>query len=42
MLLKYLIADKEVIVNLARPIATSGMIEVTKVKVDGKLRDYAS
>jgi hypothetical protein len=41
-LLKYLIADKEVIVDLARPIVLSGMIEIIQVKLDRKLREYAS
>ena len=41
-LLKYLIAAKEVIVDLARPIVLSGMIEIIQVKSDRKLREYAS
>ncbi|HDY9108846.1 TnsA endonuclease N-terminal domain-containing protein [Klebsiella michiganensis] len=39
ILLKYLIADKEVIVDLARPIVLSGMIEIVQVKMDGKSGD---
>lgn len=42
ILLKYLIADKEVIVDLARPIVLSGMIEIVQVKMDGKSQQYAS
>ncbi|UQV21724.1 TnsA endonuclease N-terminal domain-containing protein [Vibrio sp. J383] len=42
ILLKYLIADKEVIVDLARPIVLSGMIEIVQVKIDGKSQQYAS
>lgn len=41
MLLKHLIADKEVIVDLARPIVLSGMIEITEIKFDRKSRKYA-
>lgn len=42
ILLKYLIADKEVIVDLTRPIVLSGMIEIAQVKMDGKSQQYAS
>ncbi|MDT3309559.1 TnsA endonuclease N-terminal domain-containing protein [Shewanella vaxholmensis] len=42
ILLKYLIADKEVIVDLARPIVLSGMIEIVQVKMDGESQQYAS
>ncbi|MEZ9131633.1 TnsA endonuclease N-terminal domain-containing protein [Vibrio breoganii] len=42
MLLKSLLADKEVVVDLARPIVTSGMIEVVEIKVNGKSEKYAS
>ncbi|MEH0389299.1 MULTISPECIES: TnsA endonuclease N-terminal domain-containing protein [Vibrio] len=42
ILLKYLIADKEVTVDLARPIVLSGMIEIIQVKMDGKSQQYAS
>ncbi|WP_436322905.1 TnsA endonuclease N-terminal domain-containing protein [Vibrio cidicii] len=41
MLLKHLMADKEVIVDLARPIVLSGMIEITEIKFDRKSKKYA-
>nr|WP_269822986.1 TnsA endonuclease N-terminal domain-containing protein [Rheinheimera faecalis] len=41
-LLKYLIAEKEVIVDLAMPIASSGMIEIIQIKMNGNLKQYAS
>lgn len=42
ILLKYLIADKEVLVDLARPIVLSGMVEITKIEIDRKSNKYAS
>ncbi|HHC7361238.1 TPA: TnsA endonuclease C-terminal domain-containing protein, partial [Vibrio parahaemolyticus] len=42
ILLKYLIADKEVIVDLTRPIVLSGMIEIVQIEMDGKSQQYAS
>lgn len=42
ILLKYLIADKEVIVDLTRPIVLSGMIEIVQVKMDRESQQYAS
>lgn len=41
-LLKFLLADKEVVIDLARPIAQSGMIEISEIKVDGVSEQYAS
>lgn len=42
LLLKSLLADKEVVVDLARPIVLSGMIEVIEINIDRKLRQHAS
>lgn len=41
-LLKYLVADKEVIVDLACPIVLSGMVEITHIEIHGKSNKYAS
>lgn len=40
-LLKYLMADKEVIVDLTRPIPISGMIEIMLINSDKALSQYA-
>ncbi|MBY6199123.1 TnsA endonuclease N-terminal domain-containing protein [Vibrio hangzhouensis] len=42
ILLKFLLADKEVVIDLARPIVQSGMIEISEIKVDGVSEQYAS
>ncbi|WP_394245202.1 TnsA endonuclease N-terminal domain-containing protein [Vibrio astriarenae] len=41
-LLKFLLADREIIIDLARPIVLSGMIEISEIKVDGVSEQYAS
>lgn len=41
-LLKYLIADKEVTVDLARPIVLTGLVEILQVKMEGRSQEYAS
>ena len=42
LLLKSLLADKEVMIDLARPIVLSGMVEVIEIKIDGKSIQHAS
>ncbi|MGI9887567.1 TnsA endonuclease N-terminal domain-containing protein [Vibrio chagasii] len=42
MVLKSLLADKEVIVDLTRPIVLSGMIEIMEIKVDGNSKQHAA
>ncbi|GAM72609.1 Tn7-like transposase TnsA [Vibrio sp. JCM 19236] len=42
MLLKSLLADKEVIVDLSRPIVLSGMIEIMEIKIDGNIQQHAA
>lgn len=42
ILLKSLLADKELIVDLSRPIVLSGMIEITEIKITGNSSQYAS
>lgn len=42
MLLKSLLADKEVTVDLSRPIVLSGMIEIMEIKIDGNSKQHAA
>ncbi|MEZ8065907.1 TnsA endonuclease N-terminal domain-containing protein [Vibrio sp. FF145] len=42
VLLKSLLADKEVTVDLSRPIVLSGMIEIMEIKIDGNSRQHAA
>nr|WP_153189305.1 TnsA endonuclease N-terminal domain-containing protein [Vibrio parahaemolyticus] len=42
VLLKSLLADKEVTVDLSRPIVLSGMIEIMEIKIDGNSKQHAA
>lgn len=42
VLLKSLLADKEVTVDLSRPIVLSGMIEIMEIKIDGNSKQHAT
>ncbi|MFB1074937.1 TnsA endonuclease N-terminal domain-containing protein [Vibrio diabolicus] len=42
ILLKSLLADKEVTVDLSRPIVLSGMIEIMEIKIDGNSKQHAA